>query len=411
MAIVKSEKYVWNSATNEWDLYYDKTSADNIVETSGAKVLTAAERTKISDYLTTFNAANKLVQLNGSGKIPSNLIVEDFADYLKRDGSNVMTGWLMTPGVTSEHYSFDIVGLGRAAAISASSGGISIITKTGDESPVTTTYGFHLGNANFGGAALKSISDPVDPQDAANKRWVEQLVSQGTHVIAAVRAATTGNVASLSGAVTIDGVALVVGDRVLVRTQTTPSQNGVYIVNSGAWTKVTNDSDKGSLVTVLEGTTLTRRQYYNQDGTEWVLYWVDDDYYATVNGGLELDGSGLGFGIKSSGVTNDMLAGQINESKLANISAGQGTDLWSSTPMSRTTLSGPASTHLYRLYTGIKLLRGGTDWNDDNAQTIAGAYSKIEMKNSITYGTGIPPANNPGGVNGDMYLKELSRSS
>ena len=36
---------------------------------------------------------------------------------------------------------------------------------------------------------------------------------------------------------TIDGVALAAGDRVLVKDQTTPSQNGVYAVASGAWAR------------------------------------------------------------------------------------------------------------------------------------------------------------------------------
>lgn len=406
MAIYKSEKYVWNSTTSEWDLYYDKTSADNIVETSGAKVLTAAERTKISDYLSTFNIANKLVQLNASGKIPSELIVEDFADYLKRDGSNVMTGSLITPGVTAEYYSFDNFGLGRAAVMSKSGGGMTILAKSGDEGIDTTTYGFHLFTADFGGAVIKSIDDPVDPQDATNKRWVEQLVSQGTHIIAAVRAATTGNVTSLSGTTTIDGVALVAGDRVLVKEQTTASQNGVYIVNTGAWTKLPNDSDQSSLVTVIEGTTQTRHQYYNQDGTTWVLYWVDDDYYATVNGGLELDGNGFGFGIKALGVTNTMLAGSISQDKLAGVNIDDDAKDW--VDMGQTSGNVPLAQRLGDFYSAILKMRGTPYYNTNNTQTISDAYSKIESKNSVAYGTGVPPAGNPGGADGDIYLRRLA---
>ena len=403
MATYKSEKYVWNSTNGEWDLYYDNTSADNIVETSGYKVLTALERTMISEYLVAFNAAYKLLRLNEDGKVPSDLIDQDFDDYLKRDGSNAMTGWLTTPGVTSEHYSFDIVGLGRAAAISGSSGGISIITKTGDESPDTTTYGFNVGMANFGGASLKSIADPTDPQDAANKRWVEQLVSQGTHIIAAVRAATTGNVDSLSGTKTIDGVALDEGDRVLVRVQG-PTENGVYIVNSGAWTKLPDDSDKGSLVTVLEGTTQKRRQYYNQDGTAWVLYWVDDDYYATVNGGLELHANGFGFGIKSGGVTNAMLAGSIDTDKLASME-NEGSLGWGQ--ISPPGVASSLINKLSDIFSAIRLLRGTPSFITSNTESIGDAYDKIALKNSLRYGTVVPDGN-PGGADGDIFLKRLT---
>lgn len=404
MATYKSEKYVWNSDTQVWDLYYDKTSADNIVETANYKVLTDVERGQINTYLTTFNAANKLVRLNSSGKIPDDLINADFADYLKRDGSNAMTGGLLTPNVTAEYYSFDNFGNSRAAVMSKSGGGISMLVKTGDEGTDTTTYGFYLGMANFGGAVIKNINDPIDPQDATNKRWVEQLVSQGTHIIAAVRAATTGNVASLSGLVTIDGVSLDEGDRVLVRLQGTPTENGVYIVNSGAWTKIPNDSDKGSLVTVLEGTTQKRYQYYNQDGTGWDLYWVDDDYHATVDGGLELDGSGLGFGIKTGGVTNAMLAGSIEASKIANQGSYDSAP-WAS--MVSATSSGNLYSHIGNLYSAIRLLRGTANYNTNNTQTIADAYNKIALKNSVTYGTDFPDGN-PNGADGDIYLRRLT---
>ena len=72
------------------------------------------------------------------------------------------------------------------------------------------------------------------------------------------RLATTSNIASMSGTQTIDGVVANIGDRVLVRAQTTQSQNGVYVVNSGAWTRATdfNSAENvlpASLVAVAEG--------------------------------------------------------------------------------------------------------------------------------------------------------------
>lgn len=59
-----------------------------------------------------------------------------------------------------------------------------------------------------------------------------------------VRAATTANI-TLSGAQVIDGVTLTVGDRVLVKDQTTAAQNGIYLVAAQSWTRAT-DADNGT---------------------------------------------------------------------------------------------------------------------------------------------------------------------
>lgn len=53
-----------------------------------------------------------------------------------------------------------------------------------------------------------------------------------------VAAATTGNI-SLSGIQNIDGVTGSAGQLILVRAQTLPANNGVYVQNSGSWTRAT----------------------------------------------------------------------------------------------------------------------------------------------------------------------------
>ncbi|WP_421240151.1 hypothetical protein [Aeromonas enteropelogenes] len=59
-----------------------------------------------------------------------------------------------------------------------------------------------------------------------------------------VQAATTANI-TLSGVQTIDGVALTVGERVLVKDQTAAAQNGIYLVSAQGWTRAT-DADDGT---------------------------------------------------------------------------------------------------------------------------------------------------------------------
>lgn len=71
---------------------------------------------------------------------------------------------------------------------------------------------------------------------------------QATNVdFQAVRAASTVNVPSLSGLLNIDNISLVAGDRVLLKNQATRSQNGIWIVSAGAWTRAT-DADTGAEV-------------------------------------------------------------------------------------------------------------------------------------------------------------------
>ena len=73
-----------------------------------------------------------------------------------------------------------------------------------------------------------------------------------------VKIASTANL-TLSGEQTIDGVAVVDGDRVLVKDQTSQPDNGIYIVSTGSWTRApdfdgVNDIRKGTLVFSAGGT-------------------------------------------------------------------------------------------------------------------------------------------------------------
>ncbi len=79
------------------------------------------------------------------------------------------------------------------------------------------------------------------------------------------RVATTGNI-TLSGAQTIDGVAVVSGDRILVRAQTNSVGNGIWIVSSGVWSRARDfdsnrDVTKGTRVTLTDGSTLSGKEY------------------------------------------------------------------------------------------------------------------------------------------------------
>lgn len=114
----------------------------------------------------------------------------------------------------------------------------------------TTSY-------SFGNQLLTNLADPVSDQDAATKVYVDN-VAQGLDVKASVVAATTADI-TLSGAQTIDGVSITAGMRVLVKAQTAPAENGIYVASNTSWSRSADADTWNSLVSaytfVEEGNT------------------------------------------------------------------------------------------------------------------------------------------------------------
>lgn len=84
----------------------------------------------------------------------------------------------------------------------------------------------------------------------ATRAWVTDFVAgelAKRDAKQSARVATAGPI-TLSGAQTIDGVAVVAGDRVLVKDQAASSANGLYVAAVGAWTRAT-DADTSAKVT------------------------------------------------------------------------------------------------------------------------------------------------------------------
>lgn len=103
--------------------------------------------------------------------------------------------------------------------------------------------------------------------DVYTKTQVDNFIT-GLDIKPSVRVATTGNLVTLAGLLTIDGVTLVAGDRVLVKDQTTGALNGIYDAAAGSWQRSQNANDgtelsAGAYVFVEEGTV--------NDNSGWVL--------------------------------------------------------------------------------------------------------------------------------------------
>tara|TARA_R100000231_G_scaffold91014_1_gene68678 strand:+ start:3600 stop:4907 length:1308 start_codon:yes stop_codon:yes gene_type:complete len=90
------------------------------------------------------------------------------------------------------------------------------------------------GSVSYNSQNITNVADPVNAQDAATKGFVE-ATAQGLDVKDSVVAATTANITistALNNGDTLDGVTLANGDRILVKNQSTQTQNGIYVVGS-----------------------------------------------------------------------------------------------------------------------------------------------------------------------------------
>lgn len=123
-------------------------------------------------------------------------------------------------------------------------------------------------------------------------------VAEGTAVKAPCRAATTANI-TLSGEQTIDGIAVVDGDRVLVKNQTTASENGIYTASTGNWSRARDwdgayDVVTGTRTLINLGTVNGRSEYVVsttgtiEPGTTSVSFFTSGQYLVDSNGTLTL---------------------------------------------------------------------------------------------------------------------------
>lgn len=126
---------------------------------------------------------------------------------------------------------------------------------------------------SFGSQRISNVADPTNPQDVATRAFVEAM-KQGLDIKDSCRVASTANVTISGPGTAIDGVTLSNGDRVLLKNQSTASQNGIYVFN-GSGSAMTRATDANTSAKVTSGLYTFISEGTANATSGWVLSTAD----------------------------------------------------------------------------------------------------------------------------------------
>lgn len=257
---------------------------------------------------------------------------------------------------------------GTVSGITATMVGLANVDNTSDANKPVSAATQEALNAKLslsGGTmtgALTLSGAPTEANHAVNKAYADSI-AEGLHVHASCVAATTANV-NLSNALengdVLDGVTLVTGDRVLVKNQSTASENGIYIVQaSGAALRAPDfneplEVDGGDFVFITGGT-VNDNTGWVQTATNVVTIGTDPITFVQFAGaGTITAGTNISVnGSEISVVNNPTFSGLVTAAT-AGVAFSDGTQTKEGVP-SRTTIVSVTDT--YNLSTGGLSLR------------------------------------------------------
>jgi hypothetical protein len=233
------------------------------------------------------------------------------------------------------------------------------------------------------------VATPTDAAHIATKGYVD-AARQGLDVKQSVRVATTGAInlsSDLNNGDTIDGVTLVTGDRVLVKNQGTPSENGIYVATATGAASRSSDANGTADTGELKSGTFT----FVEEGT----VNSDKGFVVSTNGTITVDTTGIawtqfsGAGSFTSGDGLSQDGNTINVNVTANRTAitADAIDIASTyVGQSSITTLGTITTGVWN-GTDVAVADGGT-----GAGTAAGARTNLGIATSAGTSTTSTPA-------------------
>jgi hypothetical protein len=208
--------------------------------------------------------ASRALQSNGSGKVEVSDVTTTELGYLDGVSSAIQTQ--LDAKQASDAQLTDIAGLTPTDSNFIVGDGSNFVTESGATARTSLGLGSiatqAANNVSISGGAVTGLGSPSSSSDAATKNYVDQAVA-GLRTRTIAECATTANVNLTNGLEAgdaIDGITLVAGDRVLVKDQSTASENGLYLaVSSGAASRDPEHDSiaelSGGMVVVNQGST------------------------------------------------------------------------------------------------------------------------------------------------------------
>lgn len=311
---------------------------DGVVLTTGNRILVKDQTNGIENgiYDVTIGTPTRSFDLNtgnnaggsytfvSSGTVNSNqgFVCSNVNNVNDVVGTDSLTFTQFT-GVAEIDVSTGLVKSGNTLSIDPVQTSFTTVTlATGGSGLNTSSTSTTLGNTTFaatstisiGNNILTSVGDPVNPQDAVTKSFLDNNYNTNSKKSVTVATVSAVDLAtSFANGQTVDGVVLVTGNRVLVKNQTNGIENGVYVVNvSGSPTRATDFSSgtgvSGAVIHVTRGTA--------NAGLYFICTNISGSDMVNSNSLTFLSGLVAGTGLTGTGST---LSVNSNQSQITNV--------------------------------------------------------------------------------------------